>query len=440
MGANAYIFRKSIIHRLNPSVKFISFILLIAMIFLPLGFFAQTIIGVIILIIFFLAKLPKKILWNVFKSVFMLFVILLIINWMTYKDPVAIYNIGDQAKIMLGSPNWINGPINFDLSHSFYTFENNSIVGEKYNLVSNVWGGEIKNYLSPNIIRELLETKTYNIDKFLNENSLTIKKLSNTFGGLNQQIVDNYNDLYGEAFLQTSKLQQVPLKHLSYYMSNNVWKIEGVKYQGLILSGVNDNLGLENTALFYTRSPFALSPVAIQLAIYISIKIFLMIVLSSILTSTTSSIELTNGLEDILSPFKILRLPVAEASMMIAIALRFIPSLLDESKRILNAQASRGVDFSNGGPNQKIKALISLVVPLFSIAFKKAEDLANAMEARSYNPRYARTRYRSFKLNLNDIVLFSIMCMIVGFLISLAVIKLYFTPFGVFEASALFIR
>ena len=114
--------------------------------------------------------------------------------------------------------------------------------------------------------------------------------------------------------------------------------------------------------------------------------------------------------------------------------------LLDESKRILNAQASRGVDFNNGGPIQKLKSLISLVVPLFSIAFKKAEDLANAMEARSYNPRYARTRYRTFPLNLADYALFGILCILVGFLISLAVIKFYFTPFGVFEASALFAK
>jgi energy-coupling factor transport system permease protein len=82
--------------------------------------------------------------------------------------------------------------------------------------------------------------------------------------------------------------------------------------------------------------------------------------------------------------------------MTISIAIRFVPSLLQEAQRILNAQASRGVDFHNGKFNEKVKALISLVVPMFAIAFYKADDLASAMEARSYNPRCIRTRYRSY--------------------------------------------
>jgi energy-coupling factor transport system permease protein len=85
--------------------------------------------------------------------------------------------------------------------------------------------------------------------------------------------------------------------------------------------------------------------------------------------------------------------------MTISIALRFVPSLLQESQRIMSAQASRGVDFNNGNFKDKMKSLVSLVVPMFSIAFHKADDLANAMEARAYNPRYARTRYRNYAVN-----------------------------------------
>jgi energy-coupling factor transport system permease protein len=88
--------------------------------------------------------------------------------------------------------------------------------------------------------------------------------------------------------------------------------------------------------------------------------------------------------------------------MTISIALRFVPSLLLEAQRILKAQASRGVDFNNGNFKDKVKSLVSLVVPMFSIAFLKADDLANAMEARSYNPRYARTRYRNYIINVYD--------------------------------------
>jgi energy-coupling factor transport system permease protein len=88
--------------------------------------------------------------------------------------------------------------------------------------------------------------------------------------------------------------------------------------------------------------------------------------------------------------------------MTISIALRFVPSLLDESQRILKAQASRGVDFTNGNIKDKAKSLVSLVVPMFSIAFLKADDLSNAMEARAYNPRYTRTRYRNYPIKVID--------------------------------------
>jgi energy-coupling factor transport system permease protein len=85
--------------------------------------------------------------------------------------------------------------------------------------------------------------------------------------------------------------------------------------------------------------------------------------------------------------------------MTISIALRFVPSLLEESQKIMKAQASRGVDFRNGNFKDKIKSLVSLVVPMFSVAFHKADQLADAMEARAYNPRYDRTRYRNYPIN-----------------------------------------
>ncbi|AJQ45212.1 cobalt transporter [Ureaplasma diversum] len=437
MSSNAYIFRRSPIHSLNPAIKFVSFILLIAMIFLPLGFFAQMIIGTFILIVFFVAKLPKRILWNILKSVLFLFALLLLINWATYKDPAAIYDIKSQAKVILGSTQWINGPISYPQS---LPINDNNPASLTNNLVSTIWGGEIKGYLDANTIKNLINQPNYGIDKFLIENKISASRVDNVYNALANNVKANYLNYYGSEAFELANKKSLPIAHLARYMSTTPWTIKGIKHFGLVLSGVGDSVGLANTAIYYTRSVVALSPIALQLAIYISIKIFLMITLSSILTSTTSSIELTNGLEDLLSPLRILRLPVSEASMMIAISLRFIPSLLDESKRILNAQASRGVDFNNGGPHQKIKSLVSLVVPLFSIAFKKADDLANAMEARSYNPRYARTRYRSFPLTIIDFLQFAILCIVVGFLISLAVIKLYFTPFGLFEASALFLK
>ena len=122
---------------------------------------------------------------------------------------------------------------------------------------------------------------------------------------------------------------------------------------------------------------------------------------------------------------------------MIAIALRFVPSLLVESQRILNAQSSRGIDFKNGNFIDKIRSMVSLIVPLFNISFQKSMDLASAMEARSYNPRYSRTRYRKYNVTIIDWIIFAILCLLFGFLIGITINKLFFSPFGLFELSVL---
>jgi energy-coupling factor transport system permease protein len=101
-------------------------------------------------------------------------------------------------------------------------------------------------------------------------------------------------------------------------------------------------------------------------------------------------------------PLKLIKFPTHEIAMTISIALRFIPTLLDETMRIMNAQASRGVDFEHGKVKEKIKAILSLIVPLFMSAFQRSEELANAMEARGYNPRAKRTRYRNLHWGISD--------------------------------------
>jgi len=128
---------------------------------------------------------------------------------------------------------------------------------------------------------------------------------------------------------------------------------------------------------------------------YIIIRLVLMISLTSILTTSTKPLDLTYAIEWFLTPLKIIRFPAHEVAMTIAIALRFIPTLLEEAMRIMNAQASRGVDFVHGKMSEKIRAIISLIVPLFISSFQRSEELANAMEARGYNPSAPRTRYRT---------------------------------------------
>ena len=115
--------------------------------------------------------------------------------------------------------------------------------------------------------------------------------------------------------------------------------------------------------------------------------------------------ELTLGIEDLLTPFKVIHVPAHEIAMMISIALRFIPTLIEETNRIIKAQTSRGVDLDEGTLKEKLMAILALIVPLFVSAFQRAEELANAMEARGYIPNRPRTRYKQLKMTSKDYVL-----------------------------------
>lgn len=136
--------------------------------------------------------------------------------------------------------------------------------------------------------------------------------------------------------------------------------------------------------------------------IFISIRFLVLVLLTSILTLTTSPISITDGMEDLLGPFKRFKLPVHELALMMSISLRFIPTLMDETDKILKAQLARGSDISTGSIKQRIRAVIPLLVPLFVSAFKRAEDLAVAMEVRGYRGGEGRTRYRQLKWHWRD--------------------------------------
>ncbi|AKX34583.1 cobalt ABC transporter permease [Spiroplasma litorale] len=145
---------------------------------------------------------------------------------------------------------------------------------------------------------------------------------------------------------------------------------------------------------------------AIYSAIYMTIRIFLMITLTTILTGTTQPLELTLAIEDLLWPLKLIKIPVYIFSTIISIALRMIPTLIDEAGRIMKAQSSRGIDFKNGKLKDKAKAMTSLIIPLLVSAFQKAEDLAYAMDSRGYDPHAKRTRYRQVKFRFLDVIIF----------------------------------
>lgn len=137
-------------------------------------------------------------------------------------------------------------------------------------------------------------------------------------------------------------------------------------------------------------------------AFFMAVRLILLIIGSSLLTLTTKPINLTDGIERLLSPFRIIGVPAHELAMMMTIALRFIPTLLEETDKIMKAQMARGADFESGNLIRRAKSLIPLLVPLFISAFRIAQDLAMAMEARCYKGGDHRTRMNAMKIKLLD--------------------------------------
>ena len=143
-------------------------------------------------------------------------------------------------------------------------------------------------------------------------------------------------------------------------------------------------------------------------AVFMVARILMLIAGTFLLTYTTSPIALTDGLESLLSPLKKVRLPVHELSMMMCIALRFIPTLIEETDKIMSAQKARGADFENGSLMERVKALVPILVPLFISAFRRADELATAMECRCYHGGDGRTKMKLLRYHRVDIYAFGI--------------------------------
>ncbi len=168
---------------------------------------------------------------------------------------------------------------------------------------------------------------------------------------------------------------------------------------------------------------FKITEESVFLAISMLVRIVLLIVMSSLLTLTTSPMELTGGIEKLLKPLEKIKFPAHEIAMMMSIALRFIPTLTSEAEKIVKAQKARGNDIDEGSIVKKAKAMVPLMVPLFISAFRRADDLAIAMEARCYNGSANRTSFRAFSYKKGDklaflciflITVILIICRVVG--------------------------
>ena len=155
---------------------------------------------------------------------------------------------------------------------------------------------------------------------------------------------------------------------------------------------------------------------------FIVLRLLNLVLLSSLLTFTTSPMDLKNGLESLMKPLKVIKVPVSEIAMMISLVLRFIPTLLEETNKIIKAQASRGADFNEAGLRQKMKQIISLLVPMFVVSFKRADDLANAMESRGYVIGEKRTSIDVMKLTFKDYYALFLTLVLLTFIIMGAVV------------------
>ncbi len=392
---------KSFFRKVHPSVKFLLFIFAVIMFFLPGGFFSQIILLSIFLPIFFLARLKKKTYINLFKTLLLILFFFLLINWITSKEPIVFYN-SDKF-------NLFGGQLNFN-------FLNQSFSNDKL-FVSQIFGGDI------------CQINSQLINSFKNSNAL-MKDMNIWFNQFNSsfqtEILNKVDSLY------TGDDAKIFL-----YILNNNFTLDGINYKSkVILDSVDILKGIAystNASVLYINKWYSISPIAFFNSIYITNKIILIIICSNILIETTTSIELTNGLERILRPLKIFKFPAAECAMILSIGIRFIPTLITESQRILNAQASRGLDFYNGNLIIKFKALIALIVPLFSISIRRSDELANAMEARGYNPRLIRTNYRQFKFGNIDFILIACVAFLFTLILMLGVMKFIFAPFGIIE-------
>lgn len=180
----------------------------------------------------------------------------------------------------------------------------------------------------------------------------------------------------------------------------------------LIMLLIINCLTVKTGDVLFTIGTFNIYKDAVFNTLFIVVRLLLMVMVTTVLTATTKPLDLTLGIESLLSPLKVFKFPYHEVAMMISIALRFIPTIIEETMRIMDSQKSRGVDFDEGKLSEKIQAILSLIIPLFTVAFQRAYELADAMEARGYIPDKERTRYHVLKFTFKD-VLFIILANIV---------------------------
>lgn len=209
--------------------------------------------------------------------------------------------------------------------------------------------------------------------------------------------------------LGTIKLSKVPFGYV----------LKGLKPLFLIISiTFLINLFMTKGEILFEIGPLDVTKEGLRQATFMALRLIFLVMGTSLLTLTTSPISLTDGIERLLKPLSKIGVPAHELAMMMTIALRFIPTLLEETDKIMKAQMARGADFESGNIMKRAKSLVPLLVPLFVSAFRRADELAMAMEARCYRGGENRTRMKELKFEKSDMVALSITGIFIAIIIT----------------------
>lgn len=190
----------------------------------------------------------------------------------------------------------------------------------------------------------------------------------------------------------------------------------------LLLISISFNLFLTNGRVIFRIGFLKVTHEGLRLAVFMGLRLMYLVIGSSVMTLTTTPNQLTDGLERSLGCLNRLHVPVHEISMMMSIALRFIPILIEETDKIMKAQMARGADFESGNLVQRAKSMIPILVPLFVSAFRRATDLAMAMEARCYRGGSGRTKMKPLHYEARDRVTYLILLVYLGIVIALRIL------------------
>lgn len=197
-------------------------------------------------------------------------------------------------------------------------------------------------------------------------------------------------------FVLAALFSGVPIKSL-------LRSVKAVLFLLLFMSALN-LFFYEGETVLWEWKFITITKEAIYFTIFLAVRLFLLVLGSSLLTLTTTPVSLADGIESLLSPLKIIRFPVHELALIMSIALRFIPILTDETGRIMNAQKARGADFESGNLFKRIKALLPILIPLLISAFRRADELGDAMDARCYSGSKVRTKYKKLVFSWRDLI------------------------------------